>query len=63
MVLDRLPPGAGIVPFRDFSRYLEAKAYKGYVSYEAPNEAAWARDARTVARAALAAVRQAFGAP
>jgi sugar phosphate isomerase/epimerase len=57
MVLDRLPPGEGSVPFREFSRYLEAKHYEGYASYEAPNEAAWAQDARAVARAALAAMR------
>ena len=52
--VDRLPPGAGIVPFREFFRILAAKGYDGYWSYEAPNPAAWARDPETVAREALA---------
>jgi 4-hydroxyphenylpyruvate dioxygenase len=53
-IADRLPPGAGIVPFREFFRILTAKGYDGYWSYEAPNTAAWARDPETVAREALA---------
>jgi 2-keto-myo-inositol isomerase len=53
--LDRLPPGRGVVPFREFFRLLDAKGYAGYCSYEAPNPAAWARDPETVAREALAA--------
>jgi len=53
-IADRLPPGAGIVPFHDFFRVLAAKGYDGYWSYEAPNPAAWARDPETVAREALA---------
>lgn len=52
---DRLPPGRGIVPFREFFRLLDTKGYVGYCSYEAPNPAAWARDPETVAREALAA--------
>jgi sugar phosphate isomerase/epimerase len=51
--LDRLPPGRGIVPFRDFFRLIDEKGYTGHCSYEAPNPAAWARDPATVAREAL----------
>jgi sugar phosphate isomerase/epimerase len=50
--LDRLPPGRGIVPFREFFRLLDAKGYVGHCSYEAPNPAAWARDPEAVAREA-----------
>jgi 2-keto-myo-inositol isomerase len=53
--LDRLPPGRGIVPFREFFRLLDDKGYAGYCSYEAPNPGAWARDPEAVAREALAA--------
>jgi 2-keto-myo-inositol isomerase len=56
--LDRLPPGRGIVPFRDFFRLIAESGYVGYCSYEAPNPAAWARDPATVAREALAATRE-----
>ena len=52
--VDRLPPGAGTVPFRELFSILAAKGYDGYWSYEAPNPAAWARDPETVAREALA---------
>jgi sugar phosphate isomerase/epimerase len=55
--LDRLPPGRGIVPFKDVFRLLEAKGYAGYASYEAPNPAAWARDPVEVAWEALQATR------
>src|SRR5262249_42051733 len=55
--LDRLPPGRGIVPFRDFFRLIADSGYTGYCSYEAPNPAAWARDPVTVARDALTATR------
>jgi sugar phosphate isomerase/epimerase len=50
--LDRLPPGRGIVPFREFFRLIDAKGYTGHCSYEAPNPAAWARDPEAVAREA-----------
>jgi 2-keto-myo-inositol isomerase len=55
--LDRLPPGRGIVPFRDFFRLIEESGYTGHCSYEAPNPAAWQRDPTTVAREALTATR------
>ena len=53
--LDRLPPGRGVVPFREFFRLIAESGYTGHCSYEAPNPAAWARDPLTVAREALAA--------
>jgi len=54
---DRLPPGAGAVPFREFFAKVAAKGYAGYASYEAPNPQAWARPAADVAREAVAATR------
>jgi len=57
--LDRLPPGQGSVPFRDFFAAIERRGYTGYCSYEAPNPAAWARDPAAVAREALEATRAA----
>jgi 4-hydroxyphenylpyruvate dioxygenase len=55
--LDRLPPGLGSVPFREFFAAFARKSYGGYASYEAPNPAAWKRPAEDVAREALAATR------
>jgi sugar phosphate isomerase/epimerase len=56
-VLDRLPPGKGSVPFKDFFALMAAKGYGGFLSYEAPNTAAWTRPPLDVAREALAATR------
>ena len=55
---DRLPPGEGTVPFKDIFGRILAKGYPGYLSYEAPNPAAWARDPGSVAREALEATRK-----
>jgi 4-hydroxyphenylpyruvate dioxygenase len=55
--LDRLPPGQGSVPFKEFFAAFAAKGYRGHASYEAPNPAAWKRPAEDVAREALAATR------
>jgi 2-keto-myo-inositol isomerase len=57
MLLDRLPPGQGLVPFREFFALVQSKGYAGHLSYEAPNPAAWARDPEEVAREALEASR------
>jgi len=54
---DRLPPGQGVGDFAGFFALLAEKGYAGYLSYEAPNPAAWARDPRDVAREALLATR------
>jgi 2-keto-myo-inositol isomerase len=54
---DRLPPGQGAVPFREFFAAIAATGYRGDLSYEAPNPAAWGRDPEAVAREALAATR------
>jgi 2-keto-myo-inositol isomerase len=57
--LDRLPPGQGSVPFKEFFAAIERSGYAGYCSYEAPNPAAWARDPVAVAREALEATKAA----
>jgi sugar phosphate isomerase/epimerase len=58
--LDRLPPGQGTVPFRTIFSRPPVAAYTGYLSYEAPNPAAWTRDPEVSAREALAATRAAL---
>lgn len=58
--LDRLPPGQGSVPFKEFFAAFQRKGYTGYASYEAPNPAAWKRPPEDVAREALAATRAAL---
>jgi len=55
--LDRLPPGRGAVPFKEIFGLIDRKGYRGFMSYEAPNPAAWARPADEVAREALEATR------
>ncbi len=55
--LDRLPPGQGGVPFREIVGRLSQKGYSGYLTYEAPNPAAWARNPEEVAQEALQATR------
>jgi 2-keto-myo-inositol isomerase len=57
--LDRLPPGQGSVPFKEFFAAIERTGYAGYCSYEAPNPSAWARDPAAVAREAIEATRAA----
>jgi 2-keto-myo-inositol isomerase len=54
---DRLPPGRGVVPFVDLFRGLAKAGYSGWLSYEGPNPAAWARDPESVAREAFDATR------
>ena len=55
--LDRLPPGHGSFPFKEFFALMASKGYAGFVSYEAPNEAAWTRPPDEVSREALSATR------
>jgi sugar phosphate isomerase/epimerase len=57
-VLDRLPPGRGRVPFKEFFALMSAKGYAGFLSYEAPNTEAWKRPPPDVAREALEATRR-----
>ena len=59
-VLNRLPPGRGTFPFREFFAVLRTKDYGGFLSYEAPNPAAWKRDPLDVAREAVEATRAAL---
>jgi 4-hydroxyphenylpyruvate dioxygenase len=54
---NRLPPGQGVVPFAEILPILTAKGYSGYLSYEALNPAAFARDPFEVSAEALAASR------
>lgn len=54
---DRLPPGKGIVRWREVFGLLAEKGYAGYLSYEAPNPAQWARPPKEAAREALEATR------
>jgi 4-hydroxyphenylpyruvate dioxygenase len=55
--LDRLPPGQGKVPFREIFQSLAKKGYRSYITYEAPNPTAWARNPEEVAQEALQATR------
>ncbi len=55
--LDRLPPGRGVIPFREVFARIAATGYRDFVSYEAPNETAWKRDPLEVAREAVDATR------
>ena len=56
-MLNRLPAGRGVAPIRELFAAFAAKGYRGPLSYEAPNSAAWARPAEDVAREGLAAAR------
>jgi sugar phosphate isomerase/epimerase len=47
---DRLPPGKGMVAWREVLGLLAEKGYTGYLSYEAPNPEQWARSPYDVAR-------------
>ncbi|HTP94612.1 MAG TPA: sugar phosphate isomerase/epimerase [Burkholderiales bacterium] len=54
---DRLPPGKGVVRWRELLGLLREKGYRGYLSYEAPNPAQWSRPALEVAREGVTATR------
>jgi len=47
---DRLPPGKGMVQWREVLGLLSEKGYTGYLSYEAPNPVQWERSPYDVAR-------------
>jgi sugar phosphate isomerase/epimerase len=55
---DRLPPGKGVVKWRDVFGLLAEKRYTGYLSYEAPNPDLWARPPIEVAREGLLLTRR-----
>ena len=54
---DRLPPGRGVVRWREVLGLLVEKNYAGYLSYEAPNPDHWSRAAAAVAREGVHATR------
>jgi sugar phosphate isomerase/epimerase len=55
---DRLPPGKGIVRWREVFQLLKEKNYPGYLCYEAPNPDYWSRPPEAVAREAVEATRK-----
>lgn len=55
--VDRLPPGQGMVRWLEVFRLLKEKNFSGYLSYEAPNPAQWARSPVEVCRDAVVATR------
>lgn len=55
---DRLPPGKGIVRWREVFQLLMEKGYNGYLSYEAPNPDYWSRPPEEVAREAVESTRK-----
>jgi len=54
---DRLPPGKGVVQWREVLGLLAEKNYAGYLSYEAPNPEQWARSPYDVAREGIELTR------
>lgn len=56
--IDRLPPGKGVVKWREMLGLLHEKGYTGYLSYEAPNPELWARSPYDVAREGVTLTRQ-----
>ena len=55
---DRLPPGKGVVQWREVLGLLAEKGYTGYLSYEAPNPEQWARSPVDVAREGVELTRK-----
>lgn len=56
--IDRLPPGKGVVKWREMLGLLHEKGYTGYLSYEAPNPELWARPPYDVACEGVMLTRQ-----
>ena len=57
---DRLPPGKGVIRWREVLGLLAEKHYTGYLSYEAPNPEQWARSPYDVAREGVGDSRASF---
>jgi sugar phosphate isomerase/epimerase len=55
---DRLPPGKGVVKWREVLGLLYEKSYTGYLSYEAPNPEQWQRSPYDVAREGVELTRK-----
>ncbi len=55
---DRLPPGKGVVKWREMLGLLHEKGYTGYLSYEAPNPEQWQRPPVKVAREGVELTRK-----
>jgi sugar phosphate isomerase/epimerase len=55
---DRLPPGKGLVRWREMLGLLAEKGYTGYLSYEAPNPEQWARSPYDVAKEGVELTRK-----
>ena len=55
---DRLPPGKGVVKWKEMLGLLAEKGYTGYLSYEAPNPDLWARSPYDVAREGVELTRK-----
>jgi 2-keto-myo-inositol isomerase len=55
---DRLPPGKGVIPWKDVLTLLAEKGYTGYLSYEAPNPAQWDRPPLDVVKEGVEAMRK-----
>jgi sugar phosphate isomerase/epimerase len=53
-----LPPGKGVVKWREMLGLLAEKGYTGYLSYEAPNPEQWARSPYDVAREGVELTRK-----
>jgi sugar phosphate isomerase/epimerase len=58
--VDRLPPGQGVVRWRDLFTLLAEKNYTGWLSYEAPNPVHWSQPAEETARQGADAARRAL---
>jgi len=55
---DRLPPGKGVVQWREMLSLLAEKGYTGYLSYEAPNPDLWAQSPYDVCREGVELTRK-----
>jgi sugar phosphate isomerase/epimerase len=56
--LDRLPPGKGVVRWREVLQLLMEKGYDRYINYEAPNPELWSRPPVEVAREGVMGIRK-----